>query len=339
MLITLTIILLFTQLSIIICNKFDFLINSNGSIHQKFTASDNVPLIGGLIIFLFLLVEINFFNFKVFIFFIFLIGFLSDIKKFNSPKLRLFTQSLLILLFTYHYEVYLDSTNIIILDYFLKYNYFSIIFTSFCIVIIINGSNFMDGINTLVVGYYLILSGGLYYLSYNGYLVNFNLKLEILVLMLLCLFVFNFFNKLYLGDSGSYLLGFIFSVGLIKFYIQNINISPFFIILLLWYPAFENLFSIIRKASFNRSPINPDTNHLHQLIYYYYFKKNFFSTKLLNTTVGVVINLYNLIIFSISLQNIEHSQLQLLLIFFNISLYVIIYRKLLAFKLGNKHYD
>ena len=336
MFIALTATLLLTLISIYICNKFNILINSTGNIHQKFTSSNNVPLIGGLIIFLFLLIEVNDLGLKVFIFFIFIVGLLSDIKKFNSPKLRLFTQSLLIIIFIYHYEIYLVSTNIIFLDYFLKDYLFSIIFTSFCILIIVNGSNFIDGVNTLVLGYYLILSCSLFYLSSKGYIVNFDLKIEYLAAVLFSLFVFNFFNKLYLGDSGSYLLGFIFSIGLVQFYIENIDISPFFIILLLWYPAFENLFSVIRKSKFNRSPIKPDTNHLHQLIYYYFYKKNILKIKFLNTFTGLIINLYNLIIVYISLQKIEHTQLQLLLIFFNVSLYVIIYSKLLKFKLGIK---
>ena len=53
---------------------------------------------------------------------------------------------------------------------------------------------------------------------------------------------------MYLGDGGSFLFGSIFSLILIEFYLNNPGtISSFFIVLLLWYPAFENLFSIIRK--------------------------------------------------------------------------------------------
>ena len=59
-----------------------------------------------------------------------------------------------------------------------------------------------------------------------------------------------FFNKLYLGDSGSYLLGLLFAIYLIDTYQINDSMSSLFIISLLWYPAFENLFSILRKIKF-----------------------------------------------------------------------------------------
>jgi UDP-N-acetylmuramyl pentapeptide phosphotransferase/UDP-N-acetylglucosamine-1-phosphate transferase len=50
-----------------------------------------------------------------------------------------------------------------------------------------------------------------------------------------------------MGDSGSYLIAIIIGIYLIKFYELNILISPYYIALLLWYPAFENLFSLVRR--------------------------------------------------------------------------------------------
>ena len=41
---------------------------------------------------------------------------------------------------------------------------FRLLFTVFCILIVINGSNFIDGMNTLCVGYYLIIISTIYYL-------------------------------------------------------------------------------------------------------------------------------------------------------------------------------
>ena len=72
---------------------------------------------------------------------------------------------------------------------------------------------------------------------------------------------------MYLEDSGSYLIGISIGSLLILIYKEISFISPFFIVLLLWYPCFENLFSIIRK--FNLSPLNADNKHLHHLLFYY----------------------------------------------------------------------
>ena len=87
------------------------------------------------------------------------------------------------------------------------------------------------------------------------------------------MYLFNLFNKLYLGDSGSYILGLIFSFIVISFYKLDQLVSPYYIILLLWYPCFENLFSILRKFRFNKSPLYPDQNHFHQLLFFFIKKK------------------------------------------------------------------
>ena len=70
-----------------------------------------------------------------------------------------------------------------------------------------------------------------------------------------------------LGDAGAYTLSFFVGFLIIKCHNFNPNISPYFFITLLWYPCFENLFSIIRKIKSKFSPLTPDNNHLHHLIF------------------------------------------------------------------------
>ena len=77
-------------------------------------------------------------------------------------------------------------------------------------------------------------------------IINVN-QIMILFYIVTFLFLLNIFNYLYLGDAGSYLIGFLFGYFLLEMNDLNPLISPYFIALLLWYPAFENLFSIIRK--------------------------------------------------------------------------------------------
>ena len=94
----------------------------------------------------------------------YLIGFFSDLKVLKSPIIRLISQILLILIFILKNNLFLENTRIIFLDYLLNYELFNIIFVIFCITIIINGTNFIDGVNCNVIGYYLIISLILYYL-------------------------------------------------------------------------------------------------------------------------------------------------------------------------------
>ena len=179
---------------------------------------------------------------------------------------RLFLQILVILICVLNNDITLSSTRLVFLDTILEYKLFNIVFVSFCILIVVNGTNFIDGLNGLVITYYSIILFFLILLGLENYLFQ-NSEFLVSLITLLVLLVFNFMNKIYLGDGGSYLLGFLFAIYLIKLYMSNQHISPYFIILLLWYPCYENLFSIMRKYSYKLSPITPDTKHLHQLLF------------------------------------------------------------------------
>ena len=202
-----------------------------------------------------------------------------------------------------------------------------IIFLSlFVFLIVINGSNFFDGLNTLNIGYYLLLSLIIFYLKQNQIILANEIFIEYLLIVLLILFFLNLINKIYLGDSGSYLLLYLlFSVFLIKLYIDNFHLSPFFIIVLLWYPSYETLFSIIRKNIMNKSPMNPDSNHLHQQIFHLIKRRHKLNKLYSNLLSANLINSYNLVIFVISLNFLYNSQIQVLLILLNITLYTFIY--------------
>jgi len=319
-----------------IFKKKNFFLSLTGDVHQKFASSSNVPLSGGVILTLSSFCYLNNFDNFIFVlltFSIFFLGFLSDINKINSAKLRLILQILIIFGIVYFSSILVFSTKIILLDYFLENNIFQIIFTVFCILIIINGCNFVDGINTSLIGYCIIISLALCYLDLKGVETSQLINFYNLIPILMALFILNFFNKLYLGDSGSYLLGLLFSLYLIDTHQINNNISPFFIICLLWYPAFENLFSIFRKIQFSRSPVNPDTNHLHQLIFFHIKKIFSFNNFYLNTFTGIIINFYNLISIIIAVQFYGDTKVQILIIIFNITFYTLIYVNLISKKI------
>ena len=314
--------------------KKKIFLNYKGDNHQKFISSRSIPLSGGLILILTSYYYLNLLD-LTYVFFMFCIGFLSDTKKINSPKLRFIMQTLIVFGVVYFSSITVPETKIIFLDQLLANNAFRIFFSVFCILIVINGCNFIDGVNTLLIGYCLIVSLSLYYLQLNGIEISRIIDFYNLIPVLIVLFILNFFNKLYLGDGGSYFLGLLFALCLIDTYQINDNISPYFIVCLLWYPAFENLFSILRKRNLSRSPLEPDTNHLHQIIFLYLKKTFNIKSVYLNTITGTIINFYNLICITIATQYYNHTQTQILIIIFNIIVYIFFYRKLLCKKLKN----
>ena len=319
---------------LLLTNKFfissNVLVSETGDRHQKFASKDKVPLTGGIFLFVSFLFFFNdqILSFILFSFLILILGIFSDLKNIKSALTRFIIQISLVLAFVVFNDFQLLNTKIYLLDKLLAYEVFNYLFVSFCILIVINGSNFFDGLNTLSIGYYLLISLAIYYLHEVDYISINVVFIDYILAVLLITFFLNLINKIYLGDSGSYLLGFVFSIFLIKIYIENPQISPFFIIVLLWYPSFETLFSIIRKNIMNKSPMRPDSNHLHQQIFYIVHKNNSLNKFSSNLLSANLINLYNLVIFIISVNFFTNSQIQVLLILLNVTLYTFIYFKL-----------
>ena len=130
------------------------------SLHKSFTnVKFKPPFSGGI----FLLITILLFfpnenlQLKIFISLIFSIGFFSDLNTLKSPNLRFLIQFIVVLCFVYYSEYSIQSVRIEFLDKLFENNLIRVLFTSFCILILINGSNFIDGVNTLAIGYYLLV--------------------------------------------------------------------------------------------------------------------------------------------------------------------------------------
>ena len=314
--------------------KKKILLNYSGSIHQKFSGLTNVPLTGGIFIFLSILyLYYNEIDTIIYLFsFLFILGLATDLKIIASPKIRFLIQTILLFLIVYLSDLRISTTRIYVIDFLISNILLSYIFSTFCLLILINGSNFIDGLNGLLVGYYLLISFIFYQLNFINFLNIENSNLLFFSIILFILFLFNIFNKSFMGDTGAYLLGFFYGYFLIKIYVEHQTFSPFFVILLLWYPCFENLFSILRKFKLKKSPIKPDSNHLHQLLFFHLKKKYKLKDMFANNYGSLIILLYNIIIFGFALQNITNTQYQIILLILNLLIYCLVYFKLFAYK-------
>ncbi len=323
---------------IVLLNEFltkkKFLLSETGDVHQKFASVTKVPLTGGVFIFLglFYFINYNIYSFILFSSAVLILGIFSDLKLIKSASIRFLFQILIVLSFIVFNEIQINDTRISLLDKILNNNIINYAFVTFCILILINGSNFIDGMNTLSSGYYLLIIFIIFILNLNQSIIFQENSILYILFLLIPVFILNFFNKIYLGDSGSYLLGFGFSIFLIDVYNLNPTISPFFVILLLWYPCYEILFSVLRKNTFNRSPMEPDNKHLHQLIFFYVKKKHKLKLLKANILTSQIINFYNIIIFFIGAQFIHYTDIQIFLIFFSVIIYSFIYFKLYLFR-------
>tara|TARA_B100001057_G_scaffold493954_1_gene589477 strand:- start:37 stop:1062 length:1026 start_codon:yes stop_codon:yes gene_type:complete len=318
--------------NLLIKNKI--LLNYSGSIHQKFSGFTTVPLTGGIFIFFSILyLYLNEIETFIYLFsFLFILGLVTDLKVIASPKIRFLIQTMLLFLIVYVSDLRISPTRIYIIDLLNSNILLSYFFSTFCLLILINGSNFIDGLNGLLVGYYFLISIIFYQLNFINFLDIESNNLLFFSVILFILFLLNLFKKSFMGDTGAYILGFFYGYLLIKIYTEYQIFSPFFVVLLFWYPCFENLFSILRKFQLKKSPIKPDSNHLHQLLFFYLRKKFKLKNIYANNCGSLIILLYNLIIFYFGLLNISNTQYQIILLILNILIYCAVYFKLFVYK-------
>lgn len=144
---------------------------------------------------------------------------------------------------------------------------FSIPFTFMSIIFLINAFNYFDGMDgTLSISLFSVLFI-LYFLTDK---TDFHFFLLIITLPILFFLFFNLsvFNlpKMFLGDSGSLLIGFIISFILI-YLAKNNLVHP---ILLAWSVVifvYEFLSINLIRIFKNKNPFKPSQDHLHHVLY------------------------------------------------------------------------
>ena len=322
-------VLFIIAISHFVFKKFNILIDqTNTSTHKSFVnGHKTTPLLGGFVFFLILVFFLpeNYQYFTILIFFIFLTGLLSDLDILHSPFFRIIFQTIIIVVYLFLFDNFVSSIRVDFFDNLLNIFFIKLFFTSFCILVLINGTNFIDGVNTLVVGYFILVASNVLYLTE---VVGLDLDISLVSTCLICLvviYIFNFFGKIYLGDGGAYLISFVVGVTLIKFSNDNYIVSPYYVVALLWYPAYENLFSIIRKKISKKTPSTPDNEHLHQLIYLYLDRSFNINKNFSNTLSGILICLYNLFYFLFILDEYHQTETLAYSIIFNVLIYSLLF--------------
>lgn len=144
----------------------------------------------------------------------------------------------------------------------------SIIFFTFSIMVVVNGMNLIDGMNGLFGFTALFLLLAISIIAFN---VDDLFIMEIAIFLaspLIIFLIFNFpFGKIFMGDLGAYFYGFVISVLIINLFGKHDHLLTWSAVLILFYPCMELLFSFVRKINSRMSPFDPDTKHLHSLIF------------------------------------------------------------------------
>lgn len=152
---------------------------------------------------------------------------------------------------------------------------FSLLLTYFTVIVIINSFNLIDGIDGLAGSLGLMASTvfGFYFLQIN--LPAYSILAFALAGSLAAFLIFNFHPaKIFMGDTGSLMIGLINSILVVKFIeVANavsvpypIAASPAIGFAILMIPLLDTLRVFAIRIVSRRSPFSPDRNHVHHLL-------------------------------------------------------------------------
>lgn len=298
---------------------------NNRKIHARPT-----PYVGGITlsviyisyIFIFSDLEIGLKSILVSCFFISIIGFVDDKLDIN-PYLKIFLQSLPIF-FLISNEIYLKDLGSYHPFGILSLGNYGKIFTFLSYLLIVNAFNYCDGVDALLSTLCINI------ISFFTLILFINSEITIipfLYYLIVPLVIFIFFNfaifnlpKIFLGDSGSNLMGLLIGSLMIYLYIE-FNLDPSLLIWPVAYIIYEflgtNIIRIINKKNLFKS----GNDHFH-----YQISKKF---KLNSFQLNLLINLLNAIlsIIGISVNLIFGSLISLIL-------FIILFKFYLFFKLS-----
>lgn len=237
----------------------------------------NIPLIGGLCIYLSIFLFSFFIDFNYFInliiyssAIILFVGLIDDSKQIGVT-IRIISQIITCLI------VIGGGLSIINLGEYYTYNTLNlgilgILLTCLSVLALTNAINFIDGIDGLASGIIVISLASIYAFSFfQGSLINTEiivfLIVSILIFFIFNLKFFNFFNKVFLGDSGSTTLGFILGFLLIFFtHPDHRNFHPVLAAWCVSLPIYDLLAVLIRRICRGINPFRPDRRHIHHLL-------------------------------------------------------------------------
>ena len=155
----------------------------------------------------------------------------------------------------------------------------SYILSLFILIAIINSINLIDGVDGLASGL-----GMLYCLFFAIYFAltgeqTWSILAICLIGSLVVFFVYNVFGhreKIFMGDSGSLLLGYLLTAFVFHFCESNayhhvpeifhMDAAPAVAICVLTVPIFDTIRVSLTRIKQHRSPFQPDRNHIHHLL-------------------------------------------------------------------------
>ena len=150
----------------------------------------------------------------------------------------------------------------------LPLGFFAIPLTILWLVGMTNAVNLIDGLDGLASGVILIAAGMLFLVALRTHQPGAALLMLALAGTALGFLRYNFFPaSIFLGDSGSYFLGFVLAASaIIGVFKTTLVVALFVPLLILAVPIFDTTFAVFRRLKSGKNLFSADDKHIHHLL-------------------------------------------------------------------------
>lgn len=205
---------------------------------------------------------------------------------------------------------------------------FDEIFTVFVIVVMTNAFNLIDGIDGLAGSIALIISAFLGWAAFkSGYMIDATFAFAITGATFSFL-LYNWYpSKVFMGDTGSMVFGFMLTTLMVKFLATpippSVILAPVATSLALFVlPVYDTLRVILIRLFTGRPPLAPDRNHIHHVL---------LKLGLNHAQSTICLASYNILViaFAVVFQSIGELWLMLIMTVSTVGIGIILDRKLM----------
>lgn len=234
-----------------------------------------IPLVGGLAVF------VSFAGFSLFFgssgvlgalflgsLWLMVVGLLDDLAELSSG-FRFLAQISATVIIVYFGEAQLHTLGYLFGHTEFKLDRISLVFTVMCVLGVINAINMVDGIDGLSSGITIMTTVSLFTISFASVGIDISILMVTLIGSVFAFFLFNigFYGsskKVFMGDAGSTVLGFILAWLFITLS-QNGEqpLSPVAAGWLFGLPLLDSVSVMVRRLLQRTSPFRADRKHLH----------------------------------------------------------------------------
>jgi undecaprenyl-phosphate alpha-N-acetylglucosaminyl 1-phosphatetransferase len=237
-----------------------------------------VPLIGGLCFFIGTIAGLIYFHhydpFVVAVLvsgaIVVLLGLLDDLYDL-SPRTRLLIQAATVVLVMAATGVYVDSAGDLFGGSEIRLYWLGIPFTVVAVVGLVNAFNMLDGIDGLAGSLSMISIAAI--LAFSG--VQWPVPSVLLMLQLLAVALVPYLlvnlgwpdgRRIFMGDAGSMLLGFVLAWSLVSLSQRGVGLAPVDVLWCVALPVMDTIAVMYQRIRSGHSPFRADRRHLHHML-------------------------------------------------------------------------